>query len=96
MLAEGDGLGELQEAEVGFAFFGAHAHAHEFDFRDDEAVACVAFAHQAVQMGEAGEVERLLAVLFFAHAAVPDSVGLDKTDDPASAERARLVVGVRR
>ena len=95
LFAEGDGLGEFEEAEEGFAFFGAHADADEFDFRDEEAVARVALAHQAVQVGEAGEVERLLAVLFLAHARVPDVVGLDEADDAAAAEDLGLVVGVR-
>ena len=53
LLAQGDGLGEFEEPEVGFTLFGAHAHAHEFDFGDDEAVAGVAFAQLPVQMGEA-------------------------------------------
>ena len=92
--AERDGLGELEEAEEGFAFFRAHAHADEFDLRDEEAVAGVAFAHQAVQVGEAGEVERLLAVLFLAHARVPDFVRLDEADDAAAAEGLGFVVGV--
>ena len=95
LLARGDGFGELQEAEVRFAFFGAHAHADEFDLRHDEAVAGVAFAHEPVQVREAGEVERLLAVLFLAEAGVPDLVGLDEADDAAAAEAVGLVVGVR-
>ena len=96
MFAERNGLGELKEAEKGFAFFGAHADADEFNLRDEEAVAGVAFTHQAVQVGEAGEIERLLAVLFLAHARVPDFVGLDEADDTATAEGLSLVVGVRR
>lgn len=96
LFVQGDGVGELEEAEVGLAFFGPHAHAHEFDFGDDETVTGVAFAHQAVQMGEAGEVEGLLAVLFFAHAGVPDVECLDETDDAATAEGVGLVVGIRR
>lgn len=96
LLAQADGRREFEVAEVGLAFFGAHAHADEFDFRHDEAVAGVAFAQQAVQMGEAGEVERLLAVLFFAHAAVPGLVRLDEADDTATAERVGLIVGVGR
>lgn len=94
LLGQGDGLGELEEAEVGLAFLGAHAYADEFDLRHDEAVAGVAFAHQPVQVGEAGEVERLLGVLFLAEARVPDLVRLDETDDTAAAERVSLVVGV--
>ena len=94
LLAEGDGLGELEVAEVGLAVFGAHAHAHEFDFGDDEAVAGVAFAHQAVQVREAGEVEGLLAVFLRLHAGVPDVVGLDDADDTAAAEGVGFVVGV--
>ena len=94
MFAEGNGFGELEEAEERFAFFRAHAHADEFDLRDEEAVAGVAFAHQAVQVGQAGEVERLLAVLFLAHARVPDFVRLDEADDAAAAEGLGLVVGV--
>lgn len=54
MLAQRDGGGDFEEAEVGLALFGAHADADEFDFGDDEAVAGVAFAHQSVQVGEAG------------------------------------------
>lgn len=95
MRAQFDGLGELQEAEVWFALFGAHAHAHEFDFGDDETVAGVAFAHQAMQMGEAGEVERLLVVLFRAKTRVPNVVSLDEPDDAATAKRVGLVVGIR-
>ena len=45
-------------------------------------------------MGQAGEVERLLAVLFPAHARVPDFVRLDEADDAAAAEGLGLVVGV--
>ncbi len=96
LLAQGDWFGEFEEAEVGFAFFGAHAHADELDLGDDEAVAGVAFAHQAVQVGEAGEVEGLLAVFLLAHARVPDFERLDETDDTAAAERVGLVVGVGR
>ena len=96
MFAECNRLGELEEAEVGFAFFGAHADADEFNLRDEEAVAGVALAHQAVEVGEAGEVKRLLAVLFLAHARVPDVVGLDEADDTATAEDLGLVVSVRR
>ena len=94
LLAQGDGFGELQEAEVGFAVGGAHADADEFDLGDEEAVAGVAFAHEAVEVGEAGEVEGLLAVFFLAEAGVPDLVGLDEADDAAAAEGVGLVVGV--
>ena len=96
MLGQGNGLGEFEKAEVRLAFFGAHAHAHEFDFCDDEAVAGVAFAHQPMKVGEAGQVECLLGVLFLAEARVPDLVSLDKTDDTATAKRMGLVVGVGR
>ena len=95
LLAQGDGGGEVQEAEVGFPLLGAHAHADELDFRDEEAVAGVALAHQPVQVRQPGEVERLLAVLLLAHARVPDLVRLDESDDAAPAERLGLVVGVR-
>ena len=95
LFAERNGLGEFEEAEEGFAFFGAHADADEFNLRDEEAVASVALAHQAMQVGEAGEVERLFAVFFLAHARVPDVVGLDDADDAAAAEGLGLVVGVR-
>ena len=94
LLAERDGFGELEEAEVWFDVFGAHAHAHEFDFGDDEAVAGVAFAHQAVQVGEAGEVEGLLAVFLRLHAGVPDVVGFDDADNTAAAEGVGFIVGV--
>ena len=91
---EGDGGGEFEEAEVGVLVFGAHAHADEFDFGDDEAVAGVAVAHQAVQVGEAGEVERLLAVFLLAHAGAPELPGFDEADDAAAAEGVGFVVGV--
>lgn len=94
--AERDGGGDFQEAEVrgrGFGL-GAHAHADEFDFRDDEAVSRVAVAHQAVQVGEAAEVERLLQVLLVAHARAPGFPGLDEADDAAAAEGVGFVVGV--
>lgn len=47
-------------------------------------------------MGEAGEVEGLLAIFFFAHAGVPALVGFDKTDDTATAKRVGLIVGIGR
>ena len=49
-----------------------------------------------MQMGEAGKEECLLAVLFIAHHAVPNLVGLDKTDDTATAKREGLIVGICR
>ena len=94
VLGEGDGFGELEEAEARVPFFGAHADGDEFDLRDDEAVARVGFAHQAVQVGQAGQVERLLAVLLAAHAGVPKLEGLDEPDDAAAAEGVRFRVGV--
>ena len=94
LLAQRDGFRELEEAEERFAVLGAHAHADEFDLRDEEAVAGVAFAHEAVQVGEAGEVLGLLAVLLLAHACVPELVGLDEADDAAAAEGVGFVVGV--
>ena len=96
LLAQGDGVGEFEEAEVGFALFGAHAHAHEFDFGDDEAVAGVAFAHQSMQMRQARKVEVLLVVLFFAHTGVPIVVSLDEADDSTTAKRVGLIVGIGR
>ena len=45
-------------------------------------------------MGEAGEVERLLAVFLFAHAGAPDFPGFDEADDAAAAEGVGFVVGV--
>lgn len=94
LFVQGDGRGELEEAEVGFGGFGAHADADEFDLRDDEAVARVAVAEEAVQVREAGEVEGLLAVLFPPHARVPDVECFDQADDAAAAEGVGLVVGV--
>ena len=81
-------------AEVGGGRFGAHAYADEFDFGDDEAVAGVGFAEEAVQVGEAGEVERLFAVFLLAHAGAPDFEGFDEADDAAAAEGVGFVVGV--
>ena len=94
LLAQRDGFGELEEAEEGFAVLGAHTHADEFDFGDEEAVAGVAFAHEAVEVGEAGEVLGLLAVFFLAHACVPELEGLDEADNAAAAEGVGFVVGV--
>jgi len=37
-------------------------------------------AHDALQVGEAGEVEDLLVANFVAHAGVPAVVGLDEPD----------------
>lgn len=91
---EGDSGGDFEEAEVGVVGFGAHAHADEFDFGDYEAVAGVAFAEEAVQVGEAGEVERLLAVFLLAHAGAPELPGFDEADDAAAAEGVGFVVGV--
>ena len=106
VLGEGDGFGEGEEAEeggvarvvvVGVVVVGGaapHADGDEFDLRDDEAVARVGFAHQAVQVREAGQVERLLAVLLAAHARVPELERLDEPDDAAAAQGVRFRVGV--
>lgn len=92
-----DGVRELQEPEVGRAVLGAHAHADEFDFRDDEAVAAVVLAHDALQMGEVREVFDVGLALAVAHACVPDVVGFDEADEAAAAVAAEglgRVVGV--
>ena len=94
LLGQGDGFGELEAAEERVPLVGAQADGDEFDFGDDEAVARVGVAHEAVQVGEAGQVERLLAVLLAAHARVPELKGLDEPDDAAAAEGVRLRVGV--
>lgn len=103
LAAQRDRGREVEEAEVGGIGFvgvgavvggGADADADEFDFGDEEAVARVAVAHQAVQVGEAGEVESLFAVLFLPHARVPDFVRFDEADDAAATEGPGFVVGV--
>lgn len=96
-LLQRDGIGQLQEAEVGRAVLGAHAHADEFDFRDDEAVAAVVLAHDALQVGEVREVFDVRLALAMAHARVPDVVGFDESDEAAAAVAAEglgRVVGV--
>ena len=61
------------------------AHAEELDFRHDEAVAAAVFAHDAVEVREALQVEDLLWGRLAAHARVPLVVTLDETDDAAAA-----------
>lgn len=78
-----DRRAEFQEAEVGRLVrgLGAEADADELDLREQEAVAAGVVAHDALQVGEAGEVEDLLVADFVAHARVPAVVGLDEPDD---------------
>jgi len=73
----------------------AAADAEELNLGHDEAVAAAVFAHHAVEVSEALEVEDLLGWGFAAHAGVPLVVALDETDDaaPAVAEESLLVVG---
>jgi len=87
----------VEEPEVGDPGVGAHADADEFDFRDDEAVARVVFAHHALQVREVREVFDVRLALAVTHARVPDLVGLDEADEAAAAvaaDRLRGVVGV--
>lgn len=96
-LLQRDGVRELQKPEVRDAVLGAHAHADELDFRDDEAVAGVVLAHHALQVGKMREVFHVRLAFAVAHACVPDVVGFDQTDEaaaPVAAERLGRVVGV--
>lgn len=73
----------------------AAADAEELDLGHDEAVAAAVFAHDALEVGEALEVEDLLGWGLAAHARVPLVVALDEADDatPAVAKEGLLVVG---
>lgn len=81
--ARADRGAEFQESEVGRFVRGlsAEADADELDLRDYEAVAAGVVAHDALHVGEAGEVEDFLVADFVAHARVPAVVGLDEPDD---------------
>ena len=83
-LLQSDGVGEVQEAEIGRPFLSAHAHADEFDLGDDEAVAAVVLAHHALQVGEVGEILDVRLALSVTHARVPDLVGFDEADEAAA------------
>ena len=67
------------------ALLGAEAHADEFDFRDDEAVAAVVLAHQALQVRQVGEVFHVGLAPAVPHARVPELVGLDEADEASAA-----------
>ena len=102
LLLQRDGVGEVQETEIGGPFLGAHAHADELDFRDDEAVAAVVLAHHALQVRQLRQVFHVRLPFAMAHTRVPDLVGFDEADEPAAfaassadaADGLRRVVGV--
>jgi len=79
LCVDGRGVGG---GEVGGA---AAANAQELDFRHDESVAATVFAHYAMEMGEALQIEDLLGRRLATHARVPLIVALYKTDDAAAA-----------
>ena len=79
-----NGAAELEVAEVRRRF-GAEAHADEFDFGDDEAVAAVVLAHQALQVGKVLQVFNAFLAEFSAFSGVPAFEGHDEADDPATA-----------
>lgn len=91
--------GDFQEAEVGHvvAFVAAGAHADEFDFGDNEAVATGVLAHAALQMRESLEVLDSPVRWFVTHPRVPPVVAFDDADEPSAREtgaRALSIAGV--
>lgn len=74
--------------------FGSGAHADEFDFRHDEAVAAGVFAHVAVELGEGGQVEDFALADFVSHACVPAVEGFDESDYAAATVAGECALGV--
>lgn len=75
-----NGGGQFKKAKIRNVFR-AGAHADEFDFRDDKAVAAVVFAHTAVEVRQRGEIENFSVTHFAAHPGVPAVKGHDEADD---------------
>ena len=63
------------------ARLGAHAHADELNFRDDEAVAAPLLAHVPLQLCEPGQIKYFTHCVFVAHPRVPVIVGFDNAND---------------
>ena len=71
---DADGRGQFEVAEVG-DIFGAEAHAHEFDFGDDESVATAVLAHHVLEVRQTVEVEHFVGGITFPETGIPVPVG---------------------
>ena len=78
---------QLQESEVGSCIrrLCPSADTHQFNFREDKAIAARVLAHKALQVGEPSQVEDFLLSNFVPHTGIPAMVGFDQANHAATA-----------